>query len=300
MSEKLTALTSLLKGTPCGLKIKDVAKATPWDENCLFSFFSENDTFFVNGKNVVRLVGVTETDLTDSTTVGKEPNSGERSQGKKRKLDGPADSSGKKNKKNNASNKTTKKDQKIHLPWTPVEDSNLIKLVTKFGTSNWKLIAQKLLGSRHFNDVRKRWESSLDPSRSSGSWTPEEDASLVALQAEHSSSEDKWSIIAKNLNGGNRTKKQCQIRWQNVLDPSVAQGDTPWTEKEDEQLIRLVGEAKGKITVGGWDNISKAKTEGGKRTGKQCKRRWTKYLSPSPKLPLTKKNRREVDADNKH
>ena len=41
------------------------------------------------------------------------------------------------------------------------------------------------------------------------------------------------------------------------------------------------------ITLGGWKKISEEKKEGGKRTNKQCKRRWLRFLDPGRKISLT-------------
>eukprot|EP00511_Aplanochytrium_stocchinoi_P002478 CAMPEP_0204825160 /NCGR_PEP_ID=MMETSP1346-20131115/3094_1 /ASSEMBLY_ACC=CAM_ASM_000771 /TAXON_ID=215587 /ORGANISM="Aplanochytrium stocchinoi, Strain GSBS06" /LENGTH=471 /DNA_ID=CAMNT_0051952683 /DNA_START=417 /DNA_END=1832 /DNA_ORIENTATION=+ len=68
--------------------------------------------------------------------------------------------------------------------------------------------------------------------RIKGPWTREEDALLSQLVKEYGPK--KWSIIASHVKG--RIGKQCRERWLNHLDSSVKK--TPWTELEDETLLR--------------------------------------------------------------
>jgi hypothetical protein len=150
----------------------------------------------------------------------------------------------------------------------------------------WSVIAKlhggKTKTRRHENDIRKRWTTVLDPTLKKGGWSKEEDESLIALVAKYGAKE-KWnSDIQRELVGGNRTGKQCKARWEFALDPAVASGE--WTEEEDASLVELVRDRKGEpITLSGWAAIANAKA-GGKRTNKQCKRRWTKTLDPEREM----------------
>ena len=78
-----------------------------------------------------------------------------------------------------------------------------------------------------------------------------------------------WSKIAEKL--GNKNARQCQTRWQNILDPNRVKG--PWTEEEDNKLIELV-KANGAQK---WSYISSFLPG---RLGKQCRERWYNHLNP--------------------
>jgi len=77
-------------------------------------------------------------------------------------------------------------------------------------------------------------------------WTPEEDAILLELVAEHGP--QKWSVIAMHLEG--RIGKQCRERWHNHLNPAVLKDK--WSTEEDEMIMDFVGKHGTK-----WSLISK-------------------------------------------
>ena len=78
-----------------------------------------------------------------------------------------------------------------------------------------------------------------------------------------------WSKIAEKLE--NKNARQCQTRWQNILDPNRVKG--PWTKEEDKKLIDLVK----KFGPEKWSNISSYLPG---RLGKQCRERWYNHLNP--------------------
>ena len=78
-----------------------------------------------------------------------------------------------------------------------------------------------------------------------------------------------WSKIAEKLESKNA--RQCQTRWQNILDPNRVKG--PWTKEEDLKLIELVN----KFGPEKWSNISSYLPG---RLGKQCRERWYNHLNP--------------------
>ena len=78
-----------------------------------------------------------------------------------------------------------------------------------------------------------------------------------------------WNKISEKLE--NKNARQCQTRWQNILDPNRIKG--PWTEEEDQKLIELVK----KYGAEKWSNIS---TYLPGRLGKQCRERWYNHLNP--------------------
>ncbi|XBH58146.1 uncharacterized protein [Aegilops tauschii subsp. strangulata] len=64
-----------------------------------------------------------------------------------------------------------------------------------------------------------------------GSWSPEEDALLVALVRQHGAR--RWSVISAGVPG--RTGKSCRLRWCNQLSPAVQH--RPFTAQEDALII---------------------------------------------------------------
>ena len=80
-----------------------------------------------------------------------------------------------------------------------------------------------------------RWQKVLKPGLVKGHWTAEEDQKIIDCMRQGT---HKWSAIAELIPG--RIGKQCRERWFNQLDPSLNKG--PWTEVEDEILIRAQGE----------------------------------------------------------
>ena len=78
-----------------------------------------------------------------------------------------------------------------------------------------------------------------------------------------------WNKIAEKFE--NKNARQCQTRWQNILDPNRVKG--PWTKEEDLKLIELVK----KFGPEKWSNIS---TYLPGRLGKQCRERWYNHLNP--------------------
>ena len=78
-----------------------------------------------------------------------------------------------------------------------------------------------------------------------------------------------WGKIAEKLE--NKNARQCQTRWQNILDPNRVKG--PWTKEEDNKLIELVKENGAQK----WSYISSFLPG---RLGKQCRERWYNHLNP--------------------
>jgi hypothetical protein len=82
-----------------------------------------------------------------------------------------------------------------------------------------------------WQDPRGSWGTDARAKFVRGSWTPEEDTTLISLVTQHGAK--KWSYIASSLPG--RISKQCRERWHNHLNPEVSK--EPWTDIEDETLI---------------------------------------------------------------
>jgi hypothetical protein len=139
--------------------------------------------------------------------------------------------------------------------WTEDEDLKLKAAVQMHGGKNWNKIAA-LVPGRTISQSRSRWHNVMDPSiavtaGSTGAWTEDEVLKLKAVVQMHG---DKgWAAIATMVPG--RTKKQCNKRWHNVMDPSIALtagSKGTWAEDEDLKLKAAVQMHGGK----NWNKIS--------------------------------------------
>ncbi|CAA3005147.1 transcription factor MYB44-like [Olea europaea subsp. europaea] len=68
--------------------------------------------------------------------------------------------------------------------------------------------------------------------KTKGSWSPQEDATLVKLVHEHGPR--NWSLISLGIPG--RSGKSCRLRWCNQLSPEVQH--RPFTPSEDATILR--------------------------------------------------------------
>ncbi|KAK9913753.1 hypothetical protein M0R45_037562 [Rubus argutus] len=68
--------------------------------------------------------------------------------------------------------------------------------------------------------------------RVKGSWSPQEDATLIKLVAQHGPR--NWSLISSGIPG--RSGKSCRLRWCNQLSPDVQH--KPFTPAEDAAIVR--------------------------------------------------------------
>jgi hypothetical protein len=117
--------------------------------------------------------------------------------------------------------------------WTHDEDRQLVTLVTSYPPPvNWSMIS-KYFPAKSETQVIERWAKVLDPSLLKGSWTREEDETIMNFV--RCNGTKSWVRLSGLLPG--RIGKQCRERWFNALDPAMNRG--PWTPEEDEHLIRL-------------------------------------------------------------
>ncbi|MED6107261.1 hypothetical protein PIB30_012383 [Stylosanthes scabra] len=70
-----------------------------------------------------------------------------------------------------------------------------------------------------------------DADRIKGSWSPQEDATLLKLVKQHGAR--NWSTISSGIPG--RSGKSCRLRWCNQLSPDVQH--RPFTPAEDEVIL---------------------------------------------------------------
>lgn len=81
--------------------------------------------------------------------------------------------------------------------WTLDEDNLLRQWVAKHGATEWTSCAQVIKG-RNGKQCRERWVNILDPAVKIGSWSDEEQQSILNAMKEHMTS---WSTISKLLPG---------------------------------------------------------------------------------------------------
>lgn len=115
-------------------------------------------------------------------------------------------------------NKQIKEDQnlpnktkKMRDPFTPQEDEKLKKLVSIFGTKNWRIVAASLLG-RTPKQCRDRYTNYLVPGFFKGEWSKDEDLLLAQTFSAYG---PKWSIL-KNF-FPHRSCNSIKNRWTYFL-----------------------------------------------------------------------------------
>ncbi|NXX75418.1 SNPC4 protein, partial [Urocolius indicus] len=166
--------------------------------------------------------------------------------------------------------------------WTKSEDQMLLELVQEMRVGShipYKKIAYYMEG-RDSAQLIYRWTKSVDPSLKKGSWTPEEDAMLLAAVKKYG--ERDWYKIRTEVPG--RSDAQCRDRYLKALHCDVKKGK--WSLEEEEQLIELVQ----KHGLGHWSKIA---SELPHRTGSQCLSKWKLMIGSKVRTKsccLTKKS----------
>jgi hypothetical protein len=114
-----------------------------------------------------------------------------------------------------ANNSQPTTDRKGWKPWTPEEDSELLRLVEEHGKSNWPHVSKQLRGGARLpKQCRDRFVNKLDPSIRKDAWTEEEDKRIVAAQSRLG---NRWAKISKFLQG--RSETSIKARWYSILQP---------------------------------------------------------------------------------
>jgi hypothetical protein len=180
--------------------------------------------------------------------------------------------------------------------WTAVEDSKLKDAVETHGDKDWGVIASMVPG-RTRRQCNTRWHAVLNPTiglmagRKGIKWTEDEDRQLKDAVQRHGDKD--WCVISVCVPG--RTKKQCNSRWHNTFNPSIALtggSKGKWTAAEDSKLKDAVQTHCGKD----WAAIS-ALVPG--RTKSQCSSRWNDTLDPNIDRPSGRKGKWTEDEDSK-
>ena len=179
-----------------------------------------------------------------------------------------SDSSSENNKKQNHGN---------YISWSSSEDAILVEQVKKYLENQ---------NNQNVNDTKENMNENIDMNNQINNFTNNEnnEKNNINLNKEKNLAEKideknekeinnilniNWNKISEKF--GNKNARQCQTRWQNILDPNRVKG--PWTKEEDLKLIELVK----KFGPEKWSNIS---TYLPGRLGKQCRERWYNHLNP--------------------
>jgi hypothetical protein len=116
--------------------------------------------------------------------------------------------------------------------WTTEEDTRLYDFVRSSATSTWKS-AEPSFPGKTAQQIFERWTKVLDPSLHKGSWTRQEDETIIDYVKRNGGK--SWTQLANLLPG--RIGKQCRERWLNHLNPELSH--SPWTSEEDYLLMQL-------------------------------------------------------------
>jgi hypothetical protein len=120
----------------------------------------------------------------------------------------------------------------LNARWTGPEDQLLLHLLRTGDHPNWTDLAFHFPG-KTAQQVSERWSKVVDPALVKGSWTRQEDETIIEYVSQYGTK--NWAKLADMLPG--RIGKQCRERWRNHLDPD--NNHQPWTPEEDAMLIEL-------------------------------------------------------------
>lgn len=147
--------------------------------------------------------------------------------------------------------------------WSVEDDEKLGSLVRDSVELDWASIAAHFPAKTQ-QQVVERWTKVLDPGLMKGSWTGQEDQTIIRFVEVHGTK--SWTKLAELLPG--RIGKQCRERWINHLDPDINHG--PFTPEEDRRIIELH-----EIHGNRWAKISAFMPN---RTCNAIKNRWNSTL----------------------
>ncbi|XVE77301.1 hypothetical protein DITRI_Ditri13aG0051400 [Diplodiscus trichospermus] len=126
-------------------------------------------------------------------------------------------------------------------PWTPREDTSLVKYIQAHGEGHWRSLPKKAGLLRCGKSCRLRWMNYLRPDIKRGNITPDEDDLIIRL---HSLLGNRWSLIAGRLPG--RTDNEIKNYWNTHLSKRLlSQGTDPNTHKKlSEPVVQQVKKRK--------------------------------------------------------
>jgi hypothetical protein len=116
--------------------------------------------------------------------------------------------------------------------WSNEEDDLLKRLIGSTPTVSWSTLSA-YFPTKTAAQIASRWDKVLNPRLVKGSWTHEEDESIIKYVQEFG--DKAWAGLACIL--PERTGKQCRERYKNHLDTSVNRSE--WTAEEDQKLLQL-------------------------------------------------------------
>ncbi|ORY80928.1 Homeodomain-like protein [Protomyces lactucae-debilis] len=121
-------------------------------------------------------------------------------------------------------------------PWTSQEDALLLDLVREIGPEKWVIIAQRL-ATRSGKQCRERYHNHLNPNLKRSPFSPEEEATILALYAQMG---PKWANIAKHLPG--RSDNAIKNYYNTALQRRQRKKTSPLSADRSNYMQRSVSQ----------------------------------------------------------